>query len=153
MIMKCWVCILTWFMACLTTGPAVYPVYHRLPTSQSSSGCVWQPALQTRTEYRFASVPDWYKVEVVNMITKAGGTWAEEVRCACRWPRALGGTVMGGITGGGTWQHGRHLAAHGIAPIPQCKLALSSQSLGCSMPCAAQTSAAPRATRCMAARR
>lgn len=42
--------------------------------------------VQTRTEYRFASVPGWYKVEVVNMITRMGGVWQEEVRHlpACR---------------------------------------------------------------------
>lgn len=36
--------------------------------------------LQTRTEYRFAVVPGWFKIEIVDMVTRMGGVWQEEVR-------------------------------------------------------------------------
>jgi hypothetical protein len=33
-----------------------------------------------RTDYRFASVPGWVKVEVINVATRMGAIWQEEVR-------------------------------------------------------------------------
>jgi hypothetical protein len=36
--------------------------------------------LQTRTEHRFAVVPGWFKIEVVDMVSRMGGVWQETVR-------------------------------------------------------------------------